>query len=435
MQAWEQLQGEVVEGKFPLSKYLGGSEHSGVFLSERPQGEPRQAAIKLVPAGLDKAEQQLSRWAEAAQVSHPYLIRLLEMGRCRLQDQELLYLVMEYAEEDLSQVVSARALSPRECQDMLPAVVEALGHIHRRGFVHSRIKPANVMAIQDSVKVSSDALCHPGDKPTNPTVYDAPESAAEGVSAAADVWSLGMLLVEVLTQKVPALEAGRREPPLPPLTPLPLVDVVRHSLRLDPKQRWTVAEIAARLAPTPPPSPQASVEVPAPSARAKRNYLAGAVALAVIVLLAVLAGLRLSHGSKPNFSDVQKAPAPQATSEQSVPPTASSPPAARPAQPAVTRPAVLHEVLPRVPQSALNTIHGTIRVRVKVAVDPSGNVAKAEFESPGPSKYFARLSMQAAQAWKFTPPEADSPNAGAEWSLRFEYRRDSTRAFPTLISR
>ena len=96
--------------------------------------------------------------------------------------------------------------------------------------------------------------------------------------------------------------------------------------------------------------------------------------------------------------------------------------------------AIVREVLPKVPKSARDTIQGTIRVRVRVALDEAGNVVGARFESAGPSKYFARLSMQAAQAWKFAAPQAGGANPAKEWLLRFEFRRDSTHVVPSPVT-
>ena len=81
-------------------------------------------------------------------------------------------------------------------------------------------------------------------------------------------------------------------------------------------------------------------------------------------------------------------------------------------------------MLPEVPQSALDTIQGTIRVGVKVQVDRSGNVVGTGFESAGPSKYFARLAEQAAQKWKFAP----SQDNNRQYILRFEFAESDVRA-------
>ncbi len=69
-------------------------------------------------------------------------------------------------------------------------------------------------------------------------------------------------------------------------------------------------------------------------------------------------------------------------------------------------------------------------VSVRLRVDPLGSVVGAEFDSPGPSKYFANLSMQAAQRWKFQPTQVDGRNVPSEWILRFEYTRTATKVVP-----
>ena len=94
---------------------------------------------------------------------------------------------------------------------------------------------------------------------------------------------------------------------------------------------------------------------------------------------------------------------------------------------------VVSRVVPSVPKSARDTIHGIIRVKVRVRVDPAGSVTGAKFVLRGPSKYFARLAMQSAMQWKFAPE--GSRDASREWMLPFEFARNSTRVVPVEISR
>src|ERR1022692_4775562 len=102
-EAWKQWEGQVVNGEFPLRQYLGGSDHSAVFLTGRGEHEPQQLAIKLILANAENPELQLS-WGEvAAKLSHPHLLRLLQRGRCPVDGTKLFYAVMEYAEESLAQ--------------------------------------------------------------------------------------------------------------------------------------------------------------------------------------------------------------------------------------------------------------------------------------------------------------------------------------------
>src|ERR1700686_1871286 len=115
---WKTWEGRVVDGKFSLRQWLGGSDHSAVFLTELPGLPSSKAAIKLISADGAEADSQLSRWRAAAQLSHPNLMRIYEAGRFRLNGPPLLYVVMEYAEEDLSQILPHRPLVPGEANDM-----------------------------------------------------------------------------------------------------------------------------------------------------------------------------------------------------------------------------------------------------------------------------------------------------------------------------
>src|SRR5207245_5219493 len=120
------------------------------------------------------------------------------------------------------------------------------------------------------------------------------------------------------------------------------------------------------------------------------------------------------------------------TIEPSAPPVKSEP--ERTSSNGIVPGSVLHQVLPAVSQSARNTIEGKVRVRVKLAVDQSGNVTEASFLSPGPSKYFARLAMEASRDWKFTPPQIDSQPVSSEWVLKFAFGATATEVYPTQQS-
>src|SRR3984893_1183032 len=458
--AWKQLEGQVINGEFHLRQHLCGSDDRAVFLSVHGEGQVQRAAIKLILAEPQNAEVQLSRWRLAANLSHPHLIRLFRTGRRRWGTTELLFVVMEYAEEDLSLVLRDRPLTPEEARDLLPPALDALAYLHGNGFVHGHIKPANIMAIDDQLKLSIDGLCPMGESIGGlwkPSVYDAPEIARGAISAAGDVWSLGMTLVETLTQRPPVWEGTQTEPVIPETLPEPLLDIARHCLRLDPELRWTVADIAARLQPL-------SVEegrqaAGPPKAAAKWRYPAaiGAIGLA---LAAVLAGPRIlnrraatdqasssavrepKRQAKPNPSQQTNRNEPNhQESGDAVQGSRDTPPRNPPrnqgattATTGVFQGQVVEQVLPEVPQSAKDTIQGTLRVNVKVGVDPTGNEVQAQLDSPGPSKYFANLALRAAQRWKFRPPMIDGQYVSSEWILRFEFSRTDTKVRPVRTS-
>jgi TonB family protein len=492
---WKQWEGQTFDGKFPLLRYLSGTEHCAVFLTERHDRERLvKAAIKLIPADQEMGELQLSRWQKAAELSHPHLIPLHEMGRSELGGEPLVYAVMECAEENLAQVLPSRALTPAEAREMLESVLNVLEYLHRKGFVHGHIKPANIMASGEQLKVSSDGLRRTGeslDGPGIPDAYDAPENVAgilpmpQPMSPASDVWSLGMTLVETLTQKPAAARvAERQDPQVPRSLQEPFLDIARHCLLLQPQSRWTVGQIKARLEgrvqiPQPQTGPS-EVRAPSPAvqsaARAsrppakRRSYLMPVAVGSALALAAVLAGPKLLR----RHADVKQVPVSSAEEPQALralkqaeaAPQARAtkpyrPPVAEEEQtskapvpvPALIHPEttheeetntvaripagsivhgdVAHQVSPEVLQSARNSIRGTVRVIVKVNVDRAGNVEDAELESRGPSKYFSRVALDAAQDWKFKAPKVGGRGVLSTWTLRFEFTRDGTTVVPT----
>ena len=465
---WKQWEGQVVNGNFPLRQYLGGSEHSAVFLTERRGQEPQRAAIKLIAANPATVELQLARWEAAAKLSHPHLLRLFETGSCQLDKVVLLYVVMEYAEDNLAQILPHRPLTPDEVRDLLEPALDALTYLHGKSLVHSRLKPSNVMAAGDQLKLSSDSLVRSGDPAGRlgaPTPYDAPELAKGGLLPASDTWSLGMTLMEALTQRLPAVE-GITEP-LPETVPAPFMGIAHCCLRRDPERRCTVADIATRLQTSRPSGQRPStLRIPASSAKWRYILLVAAVVLAVAALLIVPKLLNPrpdSQGPSPVSSQPSVSSVPPASPQVQSPPV-REPAAVAPAdKPSIAKPSpataqgsraaaprstptraanppsaasfpiegkVLQQVEPVVARSARNTITGTLRVKIKVSVDASGNVENATFISPGPSKYFSRQAMQAAQQWKFAPARANGQAVSSAWILNFGFRRSGTEVTP-----
>jgi TonB family protein len=463
--SWKQWEGQVVNGEFHLRQHLGGADESAVFLTEYGQPQPQKAAIKLILAQATSPEVQLSRWRRAAKIAHPHLIRLFQMGRCELDNVGLVYLVMEYAEEDLSQVFLERPLTPAEAHAMLKSTLDALTFLHEKGFVHGRLKPANIMVISDQIKVSSDEFHRIGESGVGlgkSSTYNPPEAARGQSSAAGDVWSLGMVLVEALTQQPLIWEKTKQaEPKVPERMPEPFLDIARHCLRPDPRRRWTVGEIAERLE-KPSDAPQRETTARSKKAVAKlRRYIVPTIAI-VLTMGAIMAGSRLIRRRQevPQVPSAvperlraepqqKQVPATQATGQSTQSSSdneqgssvAASPPAIQrgvqseaggaTAGVGLVPGEILQRVLPEVPPSARRTIQGTIRVSVRVSLDSSGTVTEAEFDSPGPSKYFARLALEAAQAWKFAAPRVAGRNVLSDWLLRFEFTKDATKVLST----
>src|SRR5215469_1966399 len=250
--SWKQYEGQVINNTFPLQRYLGGSVESAVFLTQLAGPQSSRAVLKLIPEGTS-VDLQLSLWRRASKLAHPNLLQLYQGGRCRLADMDLIYVVMEHAEENLSEILPQRALTPSEARDMIGPVLEALSHLHAQGLVHSHLKPSNILATSDQVKLSTDRLFPAGEirkSTSKPTLYDAPESANQALTAASDVWSLGIILIEVLTQRIPGGQPGGTSfPSVPESLPQPFREIAQHAVERDPRLRWSVAHITACLNP------------------------------------------------------------------------------------------------------------------------------------------------------------------------------------------
>jgi TonB family protein len=467
-----QWDSRAVDGRFLLHSYLGGSDHSAVYLTVTQGGarDSEKAAIKLIPVDAAEAEKQLQRWKAVRDLSHPNLIRIFESG---LDGTSQLYVVEEYAEENLSQILPERALTAEEARGMLPSILRVLQYLHDHGLVHSHIKPSNILAIGDQVKLASDTLVAAGDRSQgagNMGAYDPPEAAAGAASTADDVWQLGMTLVEALTQRLPAWDRAQPSAPeVPAAVPEPFREIAAHCLQVDAAKRWTVAEIVARLesdslgaTDVMSASGQAGKSPSVPTvmgqqdlgrqdlghqdlghqnlgsqnASAKWPYL---LVLAAVVAIAFLFLGKPKPSSHP--TEVQSTPAqPGAVPQGSVQSPTQPQPKSIPATPRGSKTGkaktnlgadkddqsgIVQRVVPQVSPSARGTIEGKVRVRVKVEVDAAGNVANAGLESAGPSKYFSRLALEAARGWKFSPAQAGEPGK-REWTLHFAFSRINT---------
>ena len=257
---WTKWEGLIIDRVFPLRRYLGKSDHSVVFLTEHTAHDLPDAAIKLIPADPAMEEAQLSRWRIAAALSHPHLIRIFDSGRCRLGGHPFLFVVMEYAEQTLAQILPHRALTSDEAREMLLPTLDALTFLHGKNLVHGQLKPPNVLVVDDRVKLSSDNVRPAGDSSTaiaESSLYDSPEAKDGRISAAGDIWALGVTIVEALTQSPPAWPDERREiVSWPAALPSAYVSIVRRCLSRYPAGRPTITDLKAlikRVAQTPEP--------------------------------------------------------------------------------------------------------------------------------------------------------------------------------------
>lgn len=443
--------GRVLDGIFPLHQWLGGSSEGEVFLTELTGDSPRKAVVKVIPVEGSEAEACLAAWAASSGLVHPHLLRVLRTGQCRMDGINLVYAVTDYADEVLAEILPERPLTPAEVREMLGPVLDALAYLHGNGFVHGRIKPSNILVVKDQLKISADRLLATGSAGKSkiaPSIYDAPETAGGEVTPAADLWSLGVTLVEALTQQTPAWDpSANQDPVVPSSIQEPLAGIARECLRTDPKLRSDLRGIEARLAPGRT-SPMAGNK----GTEKKEKLPTKLLIVAVFMVFAAVAGVFL-YNRRTNSATEAPSPDTAQTTEQQTPQTAEpasqqapeqEQPTAAPVAAPVTAPtppsptpgqirpaeetandAVLEQVLPKVPEKAGSTIEGKINLAIRVTVDANGAVTQAEPESDRASKYFARLATEAARKWKFKPSAS-----GGQWLLRFQF----TRAGVAIVS-
>jgi TonB family protein len=491
-EVWTKWEGQLINGVFPLRRLLSGSDRSAVFLTDYKTRNLPNAALKLVPAIPALAQAQLAQWMAAAALSHPHLIRLFEAGRCQLGGIQFLFAVMEYADQTLAQILPQRALTADEVREMLPPTLNALAFLHGNGLVQGRLKPQNILVVDDQLKLASDTIRPAGESTpifARASPYDPPEAKSAGISAAGDIWALGITLVEALTQHPPAWPEGNFETnDVTAALPPPFAEIVRQCLNRNPAERPTVAGVEAQINPTTvvppaplataappapaaappappatvappatpappapaaaPPTPPATVAPPAtpaprapsaplvreaagraipPAVSPQRRWFAPAIVVFLLVVAAVWIGLhRLS-----SHTSLERAAATAAASQTpqtppSAPPEVSGLSSDQHAQPLANRsPSVVHEEIPDVPPRALNSIHGIIKIWVRVTVDGSGKVVDESVQNPRRNKYFVRLAAEAAKKWKFEPADNQTSR---KWLLQFEFTRRGAAA-------
>ena len=444
---WER---RIVNGVYPLRRFLGRSNHSVVFLTECKAQNLAQAAIKILPADPALAERKLAHWRRVATLSHPRLLRIFDAGRCKLGGHKFLFVVMEVADQNLAQILPHRALTSDETRDMLPALLDGLAYLHGKNLVQGAFKPPNVLVIGDQVKLASDTIRPAGEAHsslTKSTAYDPPEAKSGRIATSGDIWALGITLVEALTQTPPDWSRERADPvSLPANLPPEYADAVGKCLNRNPAQRPTVGELAAQLrhsgamrpqSAAPPAAHEPLLGAPPAQKFTKTRFLVTAGAVALLTVWVVWAGMHVFHtrasgaqpvaaASLPPQSQAQAQAQPQSQAQPQ--PQAQPQSAARASLPASSP--IVHQEMPEVSRSARESIRGVIKVGVRVALDRSGNVAAAALENPGSSKYFTHVATEAARQWKFVPAD---DQASRVWLLRFEFTRSGTIAHAAVV--
>jgi tRNA A-37 threonylcarbamoyl transferase component Bud32 len=208
------LIGTVLSGRYRLESKLGSGGMSTVYLA-RDETLQRWVAVKVMHREISDQPDQLERFRRearaVAQLSHPNVVAVIDAG----EDGGYPYIVLEYVEgETLKQRIDRLGRLPvDEAAAYGIEIGRGLAAAHAQRLIHRDVKPQNVLIdAEGRAKVTdfgiarsleSDGLTKTG-RVLGTTDYVAPEQAmGQGVDARIDIYSLGVLLYEMLTGEVP----------------------------------------------------------------------------------------------------------------------------------------------------------------------------------------------------------------------------------------
>ncbi len=254
---------ETLGGHYRLVRLIGRGGMSDVYeaLDVRTGVS---VAIKVVRSGDPEFVRRLSHEAQALEsFSHPGLVRLFDTGLTG--DQA--YLVMEYVDGvTLAELLRQGPLSAAQTADLGVTLADALAYVHERGIVHRDVKPSNILRTTSGATMLGDfGIAQLRDAATltitgtmlGTVSYMAPEQLEDNqVGPSADLWSLGIVLLECLTGRrayegSPSEIVARRlmaPVPIPLDLPVPWKLVLTGMLDHRPDQRLTGRQVAAMLA-------------------------------------------------------------------------------------------------------------------------------------------------------------------------------------------
>jgi serine/threonine-protein kinase len=260
----------VLVDRYELGPVLGQGGMARVHQGVDRQLD-RRVAIKVLAPPFDRDDEFVERFRRearaAAGLSHPNIVAVFDSG----SDDGTHFIVTELVEgETLADRLRDGPMPPADAVAVAVDIARALAAAHALGLIHRDIKPGNVMLLPDGrVKVvdfgiaraaGSDTLTHTG-VVLGSTAYLSPEQAGgQPVDERADLYSLGCVLYEMLTGRVPFRadtpiatmyrHVNEDAPPPSTITPVQpeLEDVVLRCLEKDPKRRFaSAAELEAAL--------------------------------------------------------------------------------------------------------------------------------------------------------------------------------------------
>src|SRR5215217_1450961 len=257
----------LIDQRYELRTLVGSGGMADVYLA-RDEVLGREVALKLLKDRFAENEEFVERFRReaksAAALSSPYIVPIFDRGET---DEGTYYITMEYLPGGTlkERITATGALRPQAAAEVALQVAKALKTAHVRGVVHRDIKPRNMLVTDTGhVKVADFGIARAADATTISNTgdilggakYMSPEQAAGGqVGPASDLYSLGVVLYEMLTGRVPfeveipddvpirhAVAPPRRPKEVNPEVPKELDAITMKLLATSPEDRYGSAE-------------------------------------------------------------------------------------------------------------------------------------------------------------------------------------------------
>lgn len=221
------LLGQRIADRYEIEALIGTGVLGRAFRARRLEDQ-HPVTLKLLhrPVGeRDSVRRRIARDVDAGtKLEHLHIAQVFEHG---IDEQEGPFVCRELLEgEDLVTAARRGALTPRRACELIMQVLSALSEAQRHGVLHLNLKPQNVLVHKDESGRECVKVCDFGDPLRASTVaeYMAPEQASGNADGQADVYAVGIMLYELLTDDVPfrgatpeeTLALHRDEPIVPP---------------------------------------------------------------------------------------------------------------------------------------------------------------------------------------------------------------------------
>ena len=242
---WTGLLGRVLDGGYELEECLGTAPDSASF-NVRVLGDRFSKVVGSVFAPNSVSAEQLALWEDALELRSPHLCSPIAVSKLEWNGAVFPYILLYKADENLAGVVKERSLTAEETRELLSSLNAALSHLHTRGFVHAALSPQEILALGNSIQLSTIAIRRintPVAQHVFTDTYKAPESDSENLTPAADVWCLGATAYEVLTRTKFTEEQRAHCESLP----APFNSIIYRSVDPDPQTRCSLADIQGML--------------------------------------------------------------------------------------------------------------------------------------------------------------------------------------------